>query len=47
MSWHGGGVWQGFGTTQQVVVGGSLSALDMIAANFNGTVQYWAGNQMR
>ena len=47
MSWHGGGVWQGFGTTQQVVVGGSLSALDMIAANFNGTVQYWAGDRMR
>lgn len=46
MSWHGGGVWQGFGTTQQVIVGGPLSTVNMIAAFINGTSQYWTGSQL-
>jgi len=46
MSWHGGGVWQGFGTTQEVLVGGPLSTVNMIAAYVNGTVQYWKGSEL-
>lgn len=46
MSWHGGGVWQGFGTTQEVLVGGPMSTVNMIAAYINGTVQYWKGSEL-
>jgi hypothetical protein len=47
MSWHGGGLWEGFGTTQDAIVGGPLSTQNMIAAFVNGTVQYWAGSAIQ
>jgi hypothetical protein len=47
MSWHGGGLWAGFGTTQDAIVGGPLSTQNMISAFVNGTVQYWAGSELQ
>ena len=47
MNWQGGGVWQGFGSTQHVVVGGPSSAVDMVAAFVNGRDVYWTGSQLQ
>ena len=46
MSWYGGGLWQGFGTTQDAIVGGPLSTENVISASLNGTVQYWRGSEL-
>ena len=46
MNWYGGGVWQGFGTTQSVVVGGPSSAVDTIGAFVNGTNRFWTGSHL-
>ena len=46
LNWQGGGVWQGFGTTEEVLVAGPLSAVNLITGFANGAVRYWSGSQL-